>query len=111
MKFARLPRILLLLLLLGAVSAQQWAVQAHWHAISSSSAASVSAPAGDAGGLPEQGCLWCQVASHAGAAAPPAVQWSGVCTDHLFVRLTAESVLDVPASPAHAWHSRGPPRA
>lgn len=110
MSLSRLPRNALLLFLLVAFGAQQWALQTHVHTPGGGEAA-VSAPAGDTGDARHAGCLLCQAASHAGVAAPPAVLRL-VEPGFLFsIRLPAGSDSGVPSRPAHAWYSRGPPAA
>lgn len=103
-------RLALLLLLLVAFGAQQWAVQAHWHA---GVAAGVSSVAGEDGGAPaERDCLWCQVASHAGAAAAPPAPFTLALAPAGFGPPGTsgdQSILIAPL--AHAWLSRGPPAA
>lgn len=103
-------RFALLLLLLAAFGAQQWAVQAHWHA---GVVAGTAAASHDKGGSPaDRDCVWCQIASHAGAAAAPPASFRLALADAGFgPLLTAghEGILIAP--PAHAWLSRGPPAA
>jgi hypothetical protein len=103
-------RVALLLLLVAAFGAQQWAVQVHWHA---GVVAGASSPSGQHGGVPvDRDCLWCQAASHAGtAAAPPATLRLVVAVAGFSPLLASgdESILIAP--PAHSWLSRGPPAA
>jgi hypothetical protein len=103
-------RIALLLVVLAAMGAQQLVAQTHWHALATADA-SVSAPAG--GSAPaDKDCLWCHIASHASvAAAPPAPLQLVAANEYVFIRLPAGYESDVPAQPAHAWLSRGPPAA
>ncbi len=101
-------RTALLLLVLAAMGTQQLVAQTHWHAFATADA-SVAAPAG--GPAPaDKDCLWCHIASHASvAAAPPAPLQILAANEYVFIRLPAGYESDVPARPAHAWLSRGPP--
>ncbi len=109
--FRKQLRMALLLLVLGAFGVQQWAMQAHWHATATAQVS--QAPAGsDKGGAPaDKDCLWCHVASHGAAAAPPASLRLVAVAEQFFVRLPAGIETEFAAPPAHAWHSRGPPQA
>lgn len=102
----------LLLLVLCAFGMQQWAAHTHWHvAEAESSQAPGSLPADDSGnGLPGHDCVLCQIASQAGAAAPPAV-WAGLpAADTASAMQLAAGVPSAFRSPpAWAWQSRGPP--
>jgi len=106
-----LPVGLWLLLLLSA-NALQVVAATHWHSTAISAAvigdAGPHAPAPD--GADHDGCLLCQVAAHAGMAAPPPAPWA------LFTVLESRSAsLQVarPAvpllRPAHSWQGRAPP--
>lgn len=103
-------RLALLLLLFVAFGAQQWAVQAHWHA---GVVAGTAVAADDKGDSPaHRDCLWCQVASHAGTAAAPPAEFRLALADAGFGPLPTaghDSILIAPL--AHAWLSRGPPAA
>jgi hypothetical protein len=103
-------RFAFLLLLVAAFGAQQWALQVHRH--SGVVAGAVSSP-GDKGGAPlDRDCLWCQVASHAGAAAaPPAMLHVAVAAAGFSPLLSTGHASILIAPPAHAWLSRGPPAA
>lgn len=103
-------RFALLLLLVAAFGAQQWALQVHWHA---GVTAATAAPADDGGSAPlDRDCLWCHAASHAGAAAaPPAAPYVAVAAAGFGPLLPAGFDVPVVAPPAHAWLSRGPPAA
>jgi hypothetical protein len=94
----------------AAFGAQQWALQVHRHA---GVVAGAATSLGDRGGAPlDRDCIWCQVASHAGAAAaPPAMLHVAVAAAGFSPLLSAghESILIAPL--AHAWLSRGPPAA
>lgn len=112
--FIRQPlRIALLLLVLGAFGVQQWAMQSHWHTHATAQSLGQSAPGTDQGRAPlDKDCLWCHVASHGSAAAAPPVAFRLVAiAEHHFIRLPAGIETEFSAPPAHAWHSRGPPRA
>jgi hypothetical protein len=103
----------LLLLVLCALGVQQGAAQGHWHAAEAeiSSVPGSSSPVDDSGnGLPGHDCVLCQIASHAGAAAPPAV-WAGLPTTDTSsaIRLAASVPAAFSSPPAWAWQSRGPP--
>jgi hypothetical protein len=105
-------RCALLLLVLCAFGVQQWTAHTHWHG-AEAAVASVpgSIPADDKGnGLPGHDCVLCQIASQAGAAAPPSV-WTGLpaIDASSAIRHAAgfPAVFSLP--PAWAWQSRGPP--
>jgi hypothetical protein len=111
-------RLALLLLVLGAFGVQQWAMQSHWHArvaqpaVASLDQSDTPGPATGHGKAPaDNDCLWCHVASHGAAAAPPPAILLVAVAEHYFVRLPAGIESEFPAQPAHAWYSRGPPRA
>jgi hypothetical protein len=106
-----LPVGLWLLLLLSA-NALQIVAATHWHSnaisVAASSGSAPHAPAPD--GTDHDGCLLCQVAAHAGTAAPPPAPWA------LFTVLESRSAsLQVvhPAAallrPSHSWQGRAPP--
>lgn len=102
-------QIALLMLGLFAVGAQQLVAQTHWHT-------QVVASANDPGsGAPVTGdrhddCLLCQIAAHAGAAAPPATILRLAVVPSQHVAPVASLVQSAPTlQPAHAWQSRGPP--
>lgn len=103
-------RLALLLLVLAATGAQQLLAQTHWHAPSGAHA-SLAAPAEDSHGSTDSQCLLCQVASHGGAAAPPATLQLFTASRPAVVQPVYWDQAQVPAAPAHAWHSRGPPAA
>jgi hypothetical protein len=115
----QVARIAVLLLAVFAFGAQQWAVQVHWHSSAgvlagleaSAPDSDRDAPAGGSGRTHPE-CLWCQIASHAGAVAPPAV-WSGVPENigHAFLRPAAGQPAAFVPPPSWAWYSRGPPAA
>lgn len=112
-------RLALVLFALLAFGAQQWAARTHWHGLPDPSALQqgTASPAGtevpaDTPAAPHPDCLWCHLAAHAGAIAPPPslpalllaeAHDSGVVP----VRHSADFI--PPA--AFAWHSRGPPVA
>jgi hypothetical protein len=73
--------------------------------------ASAVAPAHDTGATTEEGCLLCQVAAHAGAAAPPSAAQLFTANHTQVFYSASYHEADVPAVPAHAWQSRGPPAA
>jgi hypothetical protein len=103
-------RIALVFAVLVATGAQQLVAQAHWHSWLGTHA-SVAAPADDTSATTESACLLCQVAAHAGAAAPPsAVPLFSASHNQVFYSASYHEA-DVPAVPAHAWQSRGPPAA
>jgi hypothetical protein len=103
-------RAALLLLVLAATGVQQLVAQTHWHAASIGHA-SLAAPADGAGAPVHDDCLLCRIASHAGIAAPPpAPNLFALCPD-LVSCVASSHEADVPAVPAHAWQSRGPPAA
>ncbi len=102
-------RLALLFVVLAATGAQQFIAQTHWHALPGGHAR-VVAPSSDSGSNSEDGCLLCQIASHAGTAAPPvAVLPLFTSSQILFFYVASSYEADVPAVPAHAWQSRGPP--
>lgn len=101
-------RLALLMLLLAATSAQQLVAQTHWHYLPGVSAA-VAAPSDESGAGTTDSCLLCQIASHAGTAAPPAEFHLFVVSPALVAEVVSYHQADVPVAPAHAWQSRGPP--
>lgn len=102
-------RALLLFLALCTFCVQQWAERTHQHGAIAASV-SVSAPLGSSGEGSGSTCLLCQIASHAATAGPPAVPLGMVLAARLYsIRLPAGSDVQVAATAAHAWHSRGPP--
>ena len=107
---ARKLRIALLFMVLAAMAVQQLVAQTHWHAVRHGQA-SIAAPAGESGGKTNDVCLLCQIAAHAGAAAPPAVLVLFAGTRTAVHCVAAYHQADVPAVPSHAWRSRGPPTA
>lgn len=103
-------RIALVLLVLAATGAQQLVAQSHWHALPGAHS-SVDAPADHGGASSEASCLLCQVAAHAGAAAPPSALQLFTASQSQVPYSASYHEADVPAVPAHAWQSRGPPAA
>jgi hypothetical protein len=106
-----LPVALWLLLLLSA-NALQVVAATHWHSAAISAVADTGAaphaPAPD--GIDHDGCLLCQIAAHAGTAAPPPSPWA------LFTLIESRSaslqVVDRAAPrprPTHSWQGRAPP--
>jgi hypothetical protein len=109
-RFAAQLRTALLLLVLVATGAQQLVAQTHWHGASSGHA-SLVAPAQDGGAQTHDDCLLCRIASHAGIAAPPPAPTLFAVHPDLVSCVASPHEADVPAVPAHAWQSRGPPAA
>jgi hypothetical protein len=103
-------RIALLLLVLAATTVQQLVAQTHWHYLPGVSAA-MATPSNDSGTRTPDNCLLCQIASHAGAAAPPAELTLFAPRPVLVAEPVSHHQADVPVAPAHAWQSRGPPLA
>lgn len=103
-------RVALVLVVLAATGVQQLVAQAHWHSWLGTTA-SVAAPSHDTGATTEDHCLLCQIAAHAGAAAPPAALQLFVASQTPVLYSASHHEADVPAVPAHAWQSRGPPAA
>jgi hypothetical protein len=101
-------RLLLVLALVFAAGAQQVVAQAHWHTTTVASQGQSGSP--DGAGKTDN-CLWCQIAAHASAAAPPAVLPSVVVPETHAVRIARGFESTVFPRPAHAWQSRGPPIA
>jgi hypothetical protein len=99
-------RLLLVLALVFAAGAQQVVAQAHWHTTTVASHGQSGAP--DGAGKTDD-CLWCQIAAHASAAAPPAVLPVVHVPQVLAVRFARRLQSTVIPRPAHAWQSRGPP--
>jgi hypothetical protein len=101
------------LLLLLSASALQVVAATHWHnnaisvAASTESVPHAPAPDGD-----RDGCLLCQVAAHAGTAAPPPAPWAlfAVLETHAAslqsIHCAASLILA-----SHAWQGRAPPLA
>jgi hypothetical protein len=107
---ARQLRSALLFVVLAGTGVQQLVAQTHWHAMRRGEA-SITAPAGDSGAKTNDVCLLCQIAAHAGAAAPPTMRLLFTGTHTAFPAVAAHHQADVPAVPSHAWLSRGPPAA
>lgn len=103
-------RTAVLLLVLAATGVQQLVAQTHWHAVSTGHA-SIAAPAHDAGTQSHDDCLLCRIASHGGIAAPPPAPSLFAAIPRLVSSVASYHEADVPAVPAHAWQSRGPPAA
>lgn len=102
-----------LLLCLLATGTVQLAAATHWHHPAQPGIATGSstpgAPATD--GLGHDGCLLCQVAAHAGSAAPPPAPWM------LASALEAAAGFDAASQggilvhlASHSWQGRAPPR-
>lgn len=109
-RFAAPLRTALLLLVLVATGAQQLVAQTHWHG-ASTGYASLAAPAHDADTQSHDDCLLCRIAAHAGIAAPPPAPFLFASRHDLDSPVASHHEADVPAVPAHAWQSRGPPAA
>jgi hypothetical protein len=109
-RFAASLRMALLLLALAATGVQQLVAQTHWHAMPAVHA-SVAAPADDSGTQAHDDCLLCRIASHAGIAAPPPAAGLFAVRHDPVSAVASYHEADVPALPAHAWQSRGPPAA
>lgn len=107
----RAARLALVLLVLCAFGAQQWVAQTHWHGPVVSQVGPEAPPADDGGHSRDHDCLLCQIAAHAGAAAPPAAVLLVLRPSGAFDLPRIGSVADVPSPPGHAWQSRGPPTA
>ena len=103
-------RTALVLLVLAATGAQQLVAQTHWHA-SVGTQASVVAPEHDTGVTTDESCLLCHAAAHAGAAAPPSALQVFTASRQQVLYFASYHEAVVPAVPAHAWQSRGPPAA
>ena len=103
-------RTALLLLALIATGVQQLVAQTHWHATKAAHT-SFAAPADDAGAQAHDDCLLCRIASHAGIAAPPPAPALFAASHDPVSAVVSLHEADVPAVPAHAWQSRGPPAA
>src|SRR5512139_419602 len=106
-----LPVAAWLLLLLSA-NALQVVAATHWHSSAISAAAGTGqaphAPAPD--GVDHDGCLLCQVAAHAGTAAPPPAPWAQFTV--IESRAASLQVFHAAAplsAPSHAWQGRAPP--
>jgi hypothetical protein len=108
-----LPVAVWLLLLLSA-NALQVVAATHWHSTAVSAVAvegsAPHSPAPD--GIDHDGCLLCQVAAHAGSAAPPPSPWA------LYTAIESRSAslqaIDLAAprlGPTHSWQGRAPPLA
>jgi hypothetical protein len=99
-----------MLLALVAANAQQLVAQTHWHAVAIVQVETGAAPAPAAPAGVHDECFLCQVASHAGAVAPPrALQLAVAASDALAVGISQLTSLVFTPQPAHAWQSRGPP--
>jgi uncharacterized protein len=107
---ARHLRIALVFAVLAATGAQQLVAEAHWHSWLGTHA-SVAAPSDDVGATTDDRCLLCQVAAHAGAAAPPSAVHRFAADHNQVFHFASGHEAEVPAVPAHAWQSRGPPAA
>ncbi len=107
---ARHLRVALVFAVLCATGVQQLVAQTHWHSWPGTHA-SLTAPADDNGGRTEDSCLLCQLAAHAGAAAPPSAVHLFTASQTQVSYSASYHEADVPAVPAHAWQSRGPPAA
>lgn len=102
-------------LLLLSANAVQVVASTHWHSstVTLAARADSGSPAPAApDGVDHDGCLLCQVAAHAGTAAPPPAPWA------LFTVLESSSAslqANQPAGPrprpAHSWQGRAPPLA
>jgi hypothetical protein len=107
-------RSALLLLCLAAVGSVQLAAATHWHPAAQPAVSfGTHAPEVPADGGPDHdGCLLCQVAAHAGGAAPPPAPWALVSVLETGVASTgtAEGGCLLYA-PSHSWQGRAPPRA
>jgi hypothetical protein len=100
----------LLLLALVAANAQQLIAQTHWHTVAIAQVETGSAPAPAAPAGVHDDCFLCQIASHAGAIAPPtALHLAAAAGDVLAVGIPQVTSLVFTPQPAHAWQSRGPP--
>jgi hypothetical protein len=98
---------LLVLLAVFATGAQQQVAQTHWHTSTVASSAGSGAPNDSTG--QHDDCLWCQIAAHAPAAAPPASIHVHVAPDAWAIHVPPELHAVAIPQPAHAWQSRGPP--
>lgn len=101
-------RLLLVLALVFAAGAQQVVAQAHWHTTTVASQGQSGSP--DGAGKTDD-CLWCQIAAHASAAAPPGLLQSVLIPPGFAVCAALDPDSSVFPRPAHAWQSRGPPIA
>jgi hypothetical protein len=100
-------RVALVLLALFATGAQQLVAQTHWHSTTVASDAGPGSPKEGSG--KHDDCLWCHIAAHAPAAAPPTSIQVPVALDAWAIHVPFElHAVAIPA-PAHAWQSRGPP--
>jgi hypothetical protein len=101
-----------MLLALVAANAQQLVAQTHWHAVAITQVETGSAPAPAAPAGIHDDCFLCQIATHAGAIAPPtALQLAVAASDVLAVGIPQVASLVSTPQPGHAWQSRGPPTA
>jgi hypothetical protein len=100
-------RLLLALLLVFATGAQQLVAQTHWHDTVASSSAGSGSP--DEGTDQHDDCVWCQIAAHASAAAPPVSFQILLAPDAFAFLAPVDYLAAVVPRPAHAWQSRGPP--
>ena len=101
-----------LLLCLLATGTVQLAAATHWHApaqpVIAAGSSAPDAPASD--GLGHDGCLLCQVAAHAGSAAPPPAPWMLASTLEAAVRFDAATQGGILIDrPSHSWQGRAPP--
>ena len=104
-------RICLLLLVLVTATAQQLIARTHWHQLAIAQVnTSSSSPLSPAPDTRHADCLLCQIASHAGAAAPPAAMPQALVASNVREQLVPQAHYPVSIlRPAHAWQSRGPP--
>jgi hypothetical protein len=99
-----------MLLALVAATAQQLVAQTHWHAVAIAQVEIGSAPAPATPAGVHDDCFLCQIATHAGAIAPPTtLQLAVAPSDVLAVGIPQVASLVSTPQPAHAWQSRGPP--
>jgi hypothetical protein len=99
-----------MLLALVAANAQQLVAHTHWHAVAIAQVETGAAPAPAAPAGVHGECFLCQIASHAGAIAPPtALQLAVAASDALAAGTPQATSLVFTPQPAHAWRSRGPP--
>jgi hypothetical protein len=100
-------QLLLVLLAVLAAGAQQLVAQTHWHATAAVSGA-VPGSTDDGAGKHDD-CLWCRIAAHASAAAPPVLQRTLLAPQAWTVLVSPERHAVAISRPAHSWQSRGPP--
>jgi hypothetical protein len=107
-------RVVLWALLLLAGNALQVVAATHWHssAISAAVAGHSQPQTPTQDGIDHDGCLLCQVAAHAGNAAPPPAPWVQHVVEQSHASI-ADSAHDAAliVVPSHAWQGRAPPRA